>query len=235
MKMTRGHTDTAIRRSVSARTPSLALAVCTLALILIVDATVAQARSRQEQLVPILAISLGANLQPKGVVANLILGFEERSDRTGLAVVFRKEPGRFSKLAQTAVQQAIYRTARAAGMSTDSWTVILSVPYPGLTVYGESLSAMIALSVLAMAKGDFIAPDRVITGAVTPEGRIAPVGSVPQKVEAATRAHMRRIVVPDEQDVADRDWQTPFLIQISPVGTVDQAYLALTDHPLLIR
>jgi predicted S18 family serine protease len=184
----------------------------------------------REQLVPILGVTLDE--KPIGTVANLVVSFEERHDRQGLAVYFNVEPGRFSRMAQTAIQQAIYRTAQIAGLSTDSWTVALRVPYPGLTVYGESLSAMIGLSVVALAKGEFIPPDRVITGTVTPDGHIAPVGAVSLKVAAANEAHMRRVVVPDEMDVGDGDWVTPFLVQVSPVGSVSEAYQALTDRPL---
>jgi hypothetical protein len=44
---------------------------------------------------------------------------------------------------------------------------------------------------------------------------------------------MRRVLVPDELDTADGDWITPFLVQVSPVGSVSEAYQALTDQPLL--
>jgi hypothetical protein len=44
---------------------------------------------------------------------------------------------------------------------------------------------------------------------------------------------LRRVLVPDEQDKADKDWETPFLMQVSPVGTVQQAYEALTDPQAL--
>jgi predicted S18 family serine protease len=190
----------------------------------------AQENQYREQLVPILGVTLES--EPIGTVANLIVLFEDRGDQGGLVVQFKAEPGRFSRMAQTAIEQAIYRTAHAAGLSTDSWTVMLSVPYPHLVVYGESLSAMVALAVIALAKGEFIPPDRVVTGIVTPEGYIAAVGAVPLKVVAANAAHMRRVVVPDEMDVADGDWVTPFLVQVSPVRSVSEAYQALTDHPL---
>lgn len=170
--------------------------------------------------------------RPIGTVANLVLSFDQRSDHQGLAVQFKSFPGRFSRMAQTAVEQAIIRTAKVAGLSPDSWTVVLAVPYSGVTIYGESLSAMVALGVVALAKGEFIPPDRVMTGGVTPDGHIAPVGAVPIKVLAASDFHMRRILVPDENDPADSDWATPFLVQVSPVGSVSQAYEALTDHPL---
>jgi PDZ domain-containing secreted protein len=184
----------------------------------------------REQIIPILGVTM--EKKPIGTVANLILSFQERDDHDGLTVQFRTAPGRFSRMAQTAVQQAIHRAAHAAGMKPDSWTVVLSVPYPGVTIYGDSLSAMVGVSVLAMAKGESIPADRVITGGVGPDGRLAPVGSLPLKVAAANEAHLRRVVIPEEMDTADADWRTPFLMHISPVGSISQAYQALTDHPL---
>jgi PDZ domain-containing secreted protein len=184
----------------------------------------------REQIIPILGVTM--EKKPIGTVANVILSFQERDDHDGLAIHFRNAPGRFSRMAQTAIQQAIYRTAHAAGVEPDSWTVILSVPYVGVTIYGDSLSAMISVSVLAMAKGESIPSDRVITGAVSPDGHIVPVGSLPLKVAAANEAHLRRVVIPEEIDMTDSDWRTPFLMQISPVGSISEAYQALTDHPL---
>lgn len=182
----------------------------------------------REQIIPILGVTMENH--PIGTVVYVILSLEERPDHSGLAVQFRSGPGRFSPMAQTAVEQAIYRTARSLGMSTDSWTVRLSVPYEGVTIYGESLSAMVGLSVAALANGEIVSPGRVITGTITPDGHIGPVGSVSLKVAAANEAHINRVLVPDERDVTDGDWQTPFLMQVSPVGSVAQAYKALTEH-----
>ena len=135
-------------------------------------------------------------------------------------------------MSQRAVTQAIMQAARVTGLSPDSWSIMLGVPHPGVTIYGNSLSAMVALSVLALAKGDEVPTDHVMTGTVTLDGRIGPVGAVSLKVAAAGEAQMRRIVIPDESDPADGDWRTPFLGHISPVRSLSQAYLALTDRPL---
>ncbi len=183
----------------------------------------------KEQLVPILGVTM--EQEPKGTVIYVIMAFEKRVDASGLAVHFKSGPGRFSRMAQTSIEQGIRRSADSMGLSPDSWTVVLSVPYQGLTIYGESLSAMVSLSVMAMAMGDTIGADRVITGTVTPDGHIGPVGAVPLKVIAAKEAHIRRVIVPAEQDPADTDWRTPFLMQVSPVGSVAQAYQALTEPP----
>jgi hypothetical protein len=208
-----------------------AVGVLLLVLGLAVCATPVGAAGLRQQLVPILGVTLDEK-RVVGTVTRLNVSLEERMDRSGLNVQFRKEPGRLSPMAQTAIEQAIRRAAHVADLTPDSWTVVVQAQEPGVTVYGASLSAMVGLTVVAMAQGEFIPTDRVITGTITPDGRIAPVGSVPLKVRAAGKAHLNRILVPEEAAPDDGDWQTPFLVQVSPVGSVKQAYLALTDHAL---
>ena len=185
---------------------------------------------QQNRSIPILGVTLSER-GPVGIVARVELHFEERSDRSGLMVLFMTGAGKFSPKAQTSVQQALYRAARAARLSTDSWTVRLSAP-EDVTVYGDSLSAMIALTVIAIVKQEPIVEDRVITGGITPEGHISKVGGLSLKIAAAKAAHIRRVVVSDEVDPAEGDWTIPFLMHVSPVGSVQQAYLALTGHQL---
>lgn len=181
----------------------------------------------REQLIPILGTTMGSHAT--GIVAYIVVTFETRTDTSGLMVQFKSSPGDFSHMAQTSIDQAIRRVARSLSLSTDSWTVVLFVPYSGFTVYGESLSAMVGLSVAAMAEGRSVSPGHVMTGTITPDGRIGVVGSVPLKITAASEAHLFRVLVPEEQDTADGDWQTPFLMQISPVGSVSQAFDGLTS------
>lgn len=180
-----------------------------LALAIIVPATARPSfadSGRRQQLIPILGLT--TDDRAIGTVAYLALSFEERADRSGLMVHFQNGPGRFSWMAQTATEQAIYRTAHALGLSTDSWTVVLSVPYQGFTIYGDSLSAMVALSVVAMAKGEVIPRDRVITGTVTPDGLIGPVGGIPLKVAAAKQARLHMVLVPEKQETAEGNWES---------------------------
>lgn len=195
--------------------------------ILSFGATPCLAGAPREQLIPILGTTMGSHAT--GIVAYIVVTFETRTDTSGLMVQFKSSPGDFSHMAQTSIDQAIRRVARSLSLSTDSWTVLLFVPYSGVTVYGESLSAMVGLSVAAMAEGRSVSPGHVMTGTITPDGRIGVVGSVPLKITAASEAHLFRVLVPEEQDTADGDWQTPFLMQISPVGSVSQAFDGLTS------
>lgn len=181
------------------------------------------------QLIPILATALDQDDQPVGVVAELEVAVEDRHDDRGLSVRFQTQPGRFSPVAQVAVVAAILDVARAANMNTDSLTISLRVPYRGVTVYGTSLSAMVGLTVVALAQGDFVKPDRVVTGTITRDGHIGPVSGIGLKLQAASIEHLHLVLVPEEYDQAEADWDVPFMLHVSPVGTVRRAYQALTD------
>ena len=186
----------------------------------------------KRSIIPILGTTYNEEWDQVGIVAEVELEFVQRMDHDGLQLEFSTKPGRFSSLAQRSVQEALEFVSRAANLTTDSWTVRFTLPYAGVTLYGESLSAMAAMSVVALAKGEIIHADTVMTGTVTPEGSIGTVGGIPLKILAAHAEHFRRVLIPEEPDVADGDWATPFLMHVSPVKSVDVAYLALTDHPL---
>ncbi len=131
-------------------------------------------------------------------------------------------------MAQTSIEQGIRRSARSLGISTDSWTVELSVPYAGMTIYGNSVSGMVSLSVVAMAQGKTVPTGYVLTGTVTPDGEIGPVGSVPLKVQAARAAKLRRVVVSKQLPATENAGNLPVSIQVSPVQSVPEALDALT-------
>ena len=152
----------------------------------------------------------------------LIVGWEQRPDHHGIIVSFLAGKGSFSADTELAILAAIDRAAHAAHLKTDSWTVSFAVHEPAGTIYGDSLSGIVGLAVVALAKGDFIPLDRTMTGTITPEGTIGPVTAVPLKIQAAYLKHLRRVIIPDTFDVADADWITPFLMQICSVSTPPQ-------------
>jgi hypothetical protein len=187
-----------------------------------------------QQTVMFLGTSLDHEHHPIGVVAKLHIAFRKRDRQEMLNVSFSNGPGKFSPLTQVATESGIKAAARAAGLDSKTWDVFLTFPYPGVTIYGESLSAMVSLAVLAMANEDPILLSRVITGKITQDGHIGAVGGIPLKIQAAYAEHIRRVIIPDERFQEDSDWQTPFLMHISPVQTVLQAYRLLTGRALSV-
>ena len=187
----------------------------------------------REQLIHILGTMQGTQSQPIGVVAVVVIGLERRADHHGTEIIFEETSGNFSDRTQGAIMLAIDRTARAAQLNPDSWSVFLSFNTPGMTLHGDSLSAMVGLTVVALAKGDTVQFDRAMTGTVTNDGHIGVVSGIPYKIAAAAHGRMHRVLIPEEADATDPDWRTPFLMHVSPVASVSDAYEALTDRPLV--
>ena len=73
---------------------------------------------------------------------------------------------------------------------------------------------------------------RGFTGTVSGDGTIGAVGGINLKLQAAQQRHLRRVLVPEVYDTTDGDWETPFLLQVSPVGNIALAYKALVGRPL---
>jgi predicted S18 family serine protease len=182
--------------------------------------------------IPILGTTMNAQSEQVGIVADIQLEFLQRRDHKGLDLQFLARPGKFSPYAQQSVKDALILVVKAAGLNPDSWTVRFILPYPGVTLYGESLSAMAALNVVALAKNEPVDEATVLTGTVTADGHVGTVGGVPLKILAAYEQRYRRVLIPEEPDVADDDWETPFLMEVTPVRSIKNAYLALTHRPL---
>jgi hypothetical protein len=196
----------------------------------------ADAETQRAQIIRFLGVTvkeLDIHRAREGAVGELVVGWEQRTDHHGIIVSFLTGRGSFSPDTEIAILSAIDRAAHAAKLRTDSWTVSFAIHEPAATIYGDSLSAMVGLAVVALAKGDFIPLDRTMTGTITPDGTIGPVTAISLKIQAAYLKHLRRVVIPDIFDVTDSDWFTPFLMQISPTHTAAIAYQALTDHPFL--
>ena len=92
-----------------------------------------------QTVIPILGTTTDENAEPVGIVAEIQLEFLERRDHDGLDVQFQSAPGKFSPYAQQSVIEALHLVVKAAALNPDSWTVRFQLPYPGVTLYGESL------------------------------------------------------------------------------------------------
>ncbi|MEO6203477.1 MAG: S16 family serine protease [Nitrospirales bacterium] len=185
-----------------------------------------------QQTVTFLGTSFDQNRQPIGIVGKLGIAFRKQERQEVLNVSFSSGPGKFSPFTQVAIQSGIVAAARVAGLDSKTWNIFLKFPDPGVTIYGDSLTAMVSLVVLAMANDNAILLSRVMTGNVTRDGHIGAVRGIPLKIQAAYAEHIRRVIIPEERFPEDNDWQTPFLMQISPVNTVFQAYQILTGANL---
>jgi uncharacterized protein len=125
------------------------------------------------------------------------------------------------KIATNAAATAVREDARG-------WSVTIKNRAYASYTNGASASSAIAVGVIAAWRGDALRPDAVLTGLITADGRIQPVGSLPSKLEGAARANMHTLLIPAGQARTD-EWDLFELgrqrnIAVIEVGTLNEAY-----------
>ena len=115
--------------------------------------------------------------------------------------------------------------------------VHLHVPAGAIPKDGPSAGVTITSALASLYTGRRVRPDTAMTGEITLSGLVFPIGGVKEKVMAAHRAGIRRILLParNEADVDDipedvkNDLQIIFVSRIDEV--VDAALEVLVAHP----
>jgi Lon-like protease len=122
-----------------------------------------------------------------------------------------------------------------------------SVRHTGtLTLYGTSYApdssddpsagAAMAVAFLAVLRRDPIIRGIALTGTLESDGRVGPVGGIPDKVRAAAREHHRLVLIPQGQ-LNDPRWDLNGLsmqlnLTIKEVSTIQEAYEMMTGGEL---
>ena len=80
----------------------------------------------------------------------------------------------------------------------------------------------------------FRSPDVAMTGELTLRGRVLPVGGLKEKLTAAARAGVRRVLVParNQGDIVEIPEEVKQLIDIDPVDNIDEVLELALLRPL---
>src|SRR6201991_845970 len=135
-----------------------------------------------------------------------------------------------------------YLWSHAADFGIDAnffkdYGVHLHVPAGGIPKDGPSAGVTITSALASLYTGRRVRPDTAMTGEITLSGLVFPIGGVKEKVLAAHRAGIRRILLPsrNEADVDDipedvrKDLEIIFVSRISEV--LDAALEVLVSNP----
>jgi Lon protease (S16) C-terminal proteolytic domain len=130
-------------------------------------------------------------------------------------------------------RRAVRAVLHTVGDSGHDWMITIKNRSATSLTDGMSASAAVAVAIMAAYRGGAIRSDVALSGQITPDGRLDVVGGLPVKIEAAANAHYRAIIVPRDQ-VLTPDWMSSTdvasrrRIQLIHVGTLDEAYQAMT-------
>jgi Lon-like protease len=111
---------------------------------------------------------------------------------------------------------------------------VQGVAYLPTSTDGPSAGAAMAVGFVAVLKGESIIRGIALTGAIHPDGRIGPVGAIPDKVRAAAREGYRTVLIPQGQ-LHSPEWNLGSLaldlnITVKEVETVEEAYQLMTER-----
>ena len=101
----------------------------------------------------------------------------------------------------------------------------LHVPAGGVPKDGPSAGIAMVTSLASLMTGRLGRPDVAMTGEITLRGRVLPVGGIKEKVLAAKRAGIERVVLParNRKDVEEIETELLAGLELEYVGTIDEA------------
>lgn len=144
------------------------------------------------------------------------------------AVAFKAaQPGkgsiRFNQTAGSMAQDSVFNAASVVrsvtGENLADWDVHVNVVGGG-RIDGPSAGAAIVLAVISAIWDRPVRQDVAVTGEISIQGRVKPVGGVYEKVHGAAQAGVRRVIIPKENEGEAPDLPG---IEICPVSRVEEA------------
>ncbi|MBS0168723.1 MAG: hypothetical protein JSR62_00095 [Nitrospira sp.] len=113
---------------------------------------------------------------------------------------------------------------------------VLGIAYAANGTDGPSAGGVMTVGFAALLKGDQVRRGIAMTGTISKDGTIGPVGGIPDKIRAAAREGCRTILIPQGQR-DDPRWNLSRLawelnVEIKEVGRVEEAYQLMTGGTL---
>lgn len=174
-----------------------------------------------------------------GVVNYILVQFDRVTAHDGPTVQFSEiNLGGGSRVGEEwkeGVRRAVQAVSRSVGDPGHDWLITIKNRSLTSVTDGMSASAAVAVAIMAAYHGSTIGSTVVLSGQISPDGRIDVVGGLPVKIEAAANAHYSMVVVPRDQSLV-QDWTLATevanrrRVQLLQVGTLEEAYQAMTTR-----
>jgi hypothetical protein len=184
--------------------------------------------------VPLL-VAIGAN--DRGAFELLLMRWDRQPLPNPVELRWGRGKVQFAEGYLSALEAAWrYAVGRVPSAQRTGTIWLQGLAYAPTTTDGPSAGAVMAVGFLAVLNGDPIRRGIALTGTIEPDGRIGPVGAIPDKIRAAAREGYRTVLIPAGQ-LTDPRWSLNGLalelnITVKEVGTVDEAYELLTGRRL---
>ncbi|HWN69097.1 MAG TPA: endopeptidase La [Haliangium sp.] len=146
--------------------------------------------------------------------------------------------GDVMKESVTAALSFIRSRAPQLGLETGNFLegtdIHVHVPAGGIPKDGPSAGVTMYTALVSLLTRTPVRPDVAMTGEITLRGNVLQVGGIKEKLLAAHRAGIKRVIIPDRnvKDLVDVPQEVKDEMEILPVKRMDEVLvLALTDPP----
>ncbi|MGZ4354274.1 MAG: S16 family serine protease, partial [Gaiellaceae bacterium] len=111
--------------------------------------------------------------------------------------------------------------------------VHIHVPAGAIPKDGPSAGVTMATAIVSLAQGRPVSEEVGMTGEITLTGQVLPIGGVREKVLAAQRAGLKRIVLPreNEPDLEELPKETREQLAFVLVDSIEEVFAAAFDAP----
>ncbi|MDO4476252.1 MAG: endopeptidase La [Lachnospiraceae bacterium] len=102
------------------------------------------------------------------------------------------------------------------------------VPEGAVPKDGPSAGITLTLALASLVTGKPVDPELAMTGEISLRGRVLPIGGLPEKLMAASRAGITRVLIPkdNEKDLQDVPVEVREKLRIQPVETLEEVFAA---------
>jgi hypothetical protein len=182
--------------------------------------------------VPVLA-AIDAN--DRGVFQVMVMSWDQRAAPDPIEITWGNSRVKVTGTALGALGAALaYAVDQSRAPHPTGTISIYGAAYAPVSSDGPSAGAAMTVGFLAVLRGDRVLRGVALTGTLQPEGRIGPVGAIPDKVRAAAREGYRTILIPQGQ-LGDPRWNLTGLamelgLTIKEVATIPEAYELMTGR-----
>jgi hypothetical protein len=164
------------------------------------------------------------------------------SEPIGLVVQFNEGSRAFGPFkgralepdSKEAARTAVLAACRILAEDPRTWRVTFKEVSTSYLIGGPSAGGGIAVALVAALRGVTLQPGFVMTGAITSDGRIMPVGELPTKIRAAADAGLSTVLIPVGQ-ARTANWDLWVLseklgVTVIEVATLKEAYERMTGQ-----
>jgi ATP-dependent Lon protease len=190
----------------------------------------------QEQARQTLPIGVATGLAWTEVGGELLF-VEATSLPGGKGLTLTGHLGEVMQESARAAQSYIWAHAKELSIDPDQFKndgVHLHVPSGAIPKDGPSAGVAMVSSLTSLYTGKPVPPDVAMTGEITLSGLVLPIGGVKEKILAARRGGIKRIIIP-KHNIQDLDELQPEVrndLTFIPVETIDDLFGTLFNHTL---